>query len=169
WLELGHHEARVGRVGPVEQGEADNSKNVLHLWHGLEQRFDLARSLAGARHRGAFGQLDVEEEVALVLLRQEGSRRDAAETEDAAADRRHRNERHRSDADQALDDTGIATRLMAMIGPVICFIASSVASCGSISRCSCMTRSTFSTTTMASSTTMPIARTIASNDTVLAE
>ena len=66
-------------------------------------------------------------------------------------------------------NTESSTRLMAMIGPVICRIASSVASCGAIAGFSCITRSTFSTTTMASSTTMPIASTRASSDTVLAE
>ncbi len=66
-------------------------------------------------------------------------------------------------------NTDSSTRVMAMIGPVICVIASRVASRGGMSGCSPITRSTFSTTTMASSTTMPIASTSASSETVLAE
>ena len=66
-------------------------------------------------------------------------------------------------------NTDSSTSVMAMIGPVICVIASFVASRGGMSGCSPITRSTFSTTTMASSTTMPIASTSASSETVLAE
>ena len=62
-----------------------------------------------------------------------------------------------------------STSVIAMIGAVICVIASFAASGGDISGFSSMTRSTFSTTTIASSTTRPIATTIASNETVLAE
>ncbi len=62
-----------------------------------------------------------------------------------------------------------STRVMAMIGPVICAIAFLVASLGVRCGSSSITRSTFSTTTMASSTTMPMAITMASSDTVLAE
>jgi hypothetical protein len=65
--------------------------------------------------------------------------------------------------------TDSRTRLMAMIGPVICAIAFKVASGGERSGSSSSTRSTFSTTTIASSTTMPIASTMASSETVLAE
>ena len=66
-------------------------------------------------------------------------------------------------------NTDSSTRLIAMIGAVICVIASLVASGGDISGFSSITRSTFSTTTIASSTTRPIATTSASSDTVLAE
>ena len=66
-------------------------------------------------------------------------------------------------------NTDSSTRVMAMIGPVIWFIALIVACGGVSSGSSISTRSTFSTTTMASSTTMPMASTIASSDTVLAE
>ncbi len=66
-------------------------------------------------------------------------------------------------------NTDSSTRVMAMIGPLTWSIAFSVASAGvSSGSCSSMC-STASTTTMASSTTMPIARTSASNETVLAE
>ena len=61
------------------------------------------------------------------------------------------------------------TKVIAMIGPVICSIAFLVASAGDRLGSSSRTRSTFSTTTMASSTRMPIANTIASSETVLAE
>ena len=65
--------------------------------------------------------------------------------------------------------TDSSTRVMAMIGPVTCSIAFSVAwagvRCGSCSRIC----STASTTTMASSTTMPMARTSARSEMVLAE
>lgn len=61
------------------------------------------------------------------------------------------------------------TSVIAMMGAVICVMASFVASAGDSSGCSSITRSTFSTTTMASSTTMPMASTIARSDTVLAE
>ena len=66
-------------------------------------------------------------------------------------------------------NTDSSTRVMAMIGAVICRIAFFVASRGDRSGSSSSTRSTFSTTTMASSTTMPMASTSASRDTVLAE
>ena len=66
-------------------------------------------------------------------------------------------------------NTESSTSVMAMIGPVICRIALSVASAGERCGSSSSTRSTFSTTTMASSTTMPIASTMARSDTVLAE
>ena len=66
-------------------------------------------------------------------------------------------------------NTDNSTRVIAMIGAVICAMAFLVASAGERSGSSSITRSTFSTTTMASSTTMPIASTIASSDTVLAE
>ena len=66
-------------------------------------------------------------------------------------------------------NTDSSTRVIAMIGAVICRIASLVAWTGDHSGFSSITRSTFSTTTMASSTTMPIASTSASSDTVLAE
>ena len=65
--------------------------------------------------------------------------------------------------------TESSTSVIAMIGPVIWFIALSVAAAGLRSGSSSRTRSTFSTTTIASSTTMPIASTIASRETVLAE
>ena len=62
--------------------------------------------------------------------------------------------------------TDSSTSVMAMIGAVICRIASFTASRGSQSGCSSSTRSTFSTTTIASSTTMPMASTMASRVTV---
>ena len=65
-------------------------------------------------------------------------------------------------------NTESSTRVMAMIGAVICCIAFFVASAGVRSGSSSITRSTFSTTTMASSTTMPMASTRASRETVLA-
>ena len=66
-------------------------------------------------------------------------------------------------------NTDSSTKVIAMIGAVICRIAFFVASRGDRSGSSSITRSTFSTTTMASSTTMPMASTSASSDTVLAE
>ncbi len=66
-------------------------------------------------------------------------------------------------------NTDSSTSVMAMIGAVICRIASLVASAGDRCGFSSITRSTFSTTTIASSTTMPIASTKASSETVLAE
>ena len=66
-------------------------------------------------------------------------------------------------------NTESSTRVMAMIGAVICPMAFLVASRGESSGSSSSTRSTFSTTTMASSTTIPMASTRASSETVLAE
>ena len=66
-------------------------------------------------------------------------------------------------------NTESSTRVMAMIGAVICAIAFLVASLGDRSGSSSSTRSTFSTTTIASSTTMPMASTSARSETVLAE
>jgi len=65
--------------------------------------------------------------------------------------------------------TDSSTRVMAMIGAVICAMAFFVASAGVSSGSSDITRSTFSTTTMASSTTMPMASTMASSEMVFAE
>ena len=64
--------------------------------------------------------------------------------------------------------TASSTSVIAMIGPVISFIASLVASLAG-SPVAVMTRSTFSTTTMASSTTMPTARIMAKSEIVFAE
>ena len=58
--------------------------------------------------------------------------------------------------------------MVATTGPVICDIASSVASATSIRGFSSRLRVTFSTTTIASSTTSVIASTIANSDTVFA-
>ena len=66
-------------------------------------------------------------------------------------------------------NTDSSTRVIAMIGAVIPFIASMVASAGVISGCASIMASTASTTTIASSTTIPMARTTASSETVLAE
>ena len=66
-------------------------------------------------------------------------------------------------------NTESSTSVMAMIGPVICVIASLVASAGDRSGRSSIVCSTASTTTMASSTTMPMASTSASREIVLAD
>ena len=66
-------------------------------------------------------------------------------------------------------NTESSTSEIAMIGPVICRMASFVASCGDSSGNSSMTRSTFSTTTIASSTTTPMATTSASMEMVFAD
>ena len=66
-------------------------------------------------------------------------------------------------------NTDSNTKVIAMIGAVICCIAALVASAGDISGCSAIMCSTASTTTIASSTTIPIASTSANSEIVLAE
>src|SRR6202007_3111052 len=65
--------------------------------------------------------------------------------------------------------TDRSTKVIAMIGAVICVIAFFVASADDKSGSSSITLSTFSTTTIASSTRIPIASTIASSEMVLTE
>ena len=70
-LEHDVHRAEVGRVGVQEQRLAGDADRVRDARRVAGQRFDAGHDPLRALHRGGVGQLHVEEQIALVLLRDE--------------------------------------------------------------------------------------------------
>ena len=73
-LEHHVHRAQVGRVGAQDQRLAGDAHGVLDARRLAGDRLDLGHDALGALHRGGVGQLHVQQQVALVLLRNEARR-----------------------------------------------------------------------------------------------
>jgi hypothetical protein len=82
-LEGDDEEAGIRAGGPVDEPVAGDGEEVVDARGGLDEGVDLVEDGLGALERGAVGELDIDDAVALVLLRHEAGG-EAAEPEDGA-------------------------------------------------------------------------------------
>ena len=102
------HHRRVGkvqRVEDVEAGEAQGRADAFGVPHDV---FHLLEHFVGALERRALGQFDGDEEIALVLVRNEPAGHELAEQPDADHHRHQQQHGERGLAGQAADDVAVA-------------------------------------------------------------
>ena len=107
-FEAHEHHRRVGevqRVEDVQAGEAQRRADALGVAHDV---FHLLEDFVGALERRALGQLDGDEEIALVLVRNEPAGHELAEQPDADHHRHQQQHGERGLAGQAADDAAVA-------------------------------------------------------------
>ena len=104
-----HHHERAVRLGEaVQEIVADDRGHAGDAGRIAHDLLDLPHDLLGAVDRGRLGELELGEERALVLLRQEAGRRQAEQAPRGADDRHQRNEAEHRDPHQPLDHGGVA-------------------------------------------------------------
>ena len=109
-LELHEVEAGVGLRDVREQAEADDRRVALDALGLREDLLDVERDRVGALQRGGVRQLELHEEVALVLVRHERSRQDAADADADHRETREQDHAARRALDRAARDVHVARR-----------------------------------------------------------
>ena len=106
-LEGDEEEAVVGCLHLAEQVESDHARVALHSGRVLHDLFDLARRRVGALQGRGVGQLQRDERVALILLREKRRGHATRDEERACRDEREEQQHDRRSPDQQAGDPDV--------------------------------------------------------------